>query len=128
MLRQMVLLWWVLGRVSCYSEITALLFFRILLLGTRTETCFDGLGQLCGDGWRRQAVWLARHNGCFIFLTVMSCLHSNACHKIPGLREAMGGHSVHWPALSRIILKIPCAKSLQDNLCPSVEVNVETLS
>lgn len=71
---------------------------------------------------------LARHNDCFIFLTVMSCLHSNAGHNIPGLREATRGHSVHRPALSRIILKIPYAESLQDNLCPSVELNVETLS
>lgn len=126
-----------LDRWFCYDEYgvellfsdIALLFFRILLLRTRTETHFDGLGQLCGDGWRRQAVWVSKTQWLFHFphrdeLSAFQCMSQNSRAE----RGCEGSLSpMPWLGVESF-KKIPYVKSLQDNLCPSVQLNVEILS
>lgn len=81
---------WVEWVILLLSE-AALLFFRMLLLRDQElKSALMAEGNFLESGWMRQAVWVWRTQWLLHFLTLMSCLHSHACHKTPGLRGCAG--------------------------------------
>lgn len=58
--------------------------------GSELKSALMAKGNFLENGWMRQAVWVQRTQWLLHFLTLMSCLHSHACHKTPGLRGCAG--------------------------------------
>lgn len=58
--------------------------------GPELKSALMAEGNFLESGWMRQAVWVWRTQWLLHFLTLMSCLHSHACHKTPGLRGCAG--------------------------------------